>query len=309
MEQYFEVKARIFLQAHPQTSTFVINSDDNYGYKLINQLRQSTNKTTTMTYGFNSKEKTENTEDTKKEIFLQISDYQEDQNGLKFNLSIKKDNIDNKDVEQYEEQLPIESSLCGKYNAFNLTMAVAYAISASIDPDIIKRAITSFSTVPGRLEKVTEPDSDICVFVDYAHTDMALDNVLSTLKSFVPGRLICLFGCGGDRDKVKRPLMAKAAIKYSDLVVITSDNPRTEEPLAIIKDIQKGIPENLLKPKIIIEPDRHRAIDIAINIAISQDTVLLAGKGHEDYQIINKEVRHFDDRLEAKKALQKRTLK
>lgn len=180
----------------------------------------------------------------------------------------------------------------------------------------VVNGLSAIRAVPGRLEEIPNP-LGFKVLVDYAHTDDALERVLATLRPLCSGRIMTLFGCGGDRDKGKRPLMAAAACRYSDLVVITSDNPRTEDPEAILRDISHGIPYEF-------EPlpynfrlvagrkayrnivSRREAIDELIRRAQPGDVVLLAGKGHEDYQIIGTQKQHFDDREEAAAAIARR---
>jgi UDP-N-acetylmuramoyl-L-alanyl-D-glutamate--2,6-diaminopimelate ligase len=183
---------------------------------------------------------------------------------------------------------------------------------------MIQAGIEQLGQVPGRMEKVSGPDQP-AVFVDYAHTDDALRRVLQNLAAFKQGRLITLFGCGGDRDRGKRPLMAQAAAALSDLVIITSDNPRTEDPLEIIRQIEAGLAGTTMT-KVLPEalkagdcdrcyaviPDRGAAIEEAIACAGPSDLVVIAGKGHEDYQILGNRRIPFDDRRHAKAALTKR---
>jgi UDP-N-acetylmuramoyl-L-alanyl-D-glutamate--2,6-diaminopimelate ligase len=169
--------------------------------------------------------------------------------------------------------------------------------------------------VPGRLEKVSAPGGPV-VFVDYAHTEDAMQRVLQNLSQFKKGRIITVFGCGGDRDRGKRPLMGKAVTAWSDLAILTSDNPRTEDPISIIGEIEKGMSGNSMRKLIpgepkkdakekgyIVIPDRRGAIETAVALADTSDIVLIAGKGHEDYQIIGEKRIPFDDRQVAKEAL------
>jgi UDP-N-acetylmuramoyl-L-alanyl-D-glutamate--2,6-diaminopimelate ligase len=149
------------------------------------------------------------------------------------------------------------------------------------------------------MERVTLPGQDIAVVVDYAHTPDGLENLLKALRSQVQGQLICVFGCGGDRDRGKRPQMGRIAATWADQVIVTSDNPRTEDPQQILRDILAGIPGS---PRA-VEVDRRQAIRLAILAAQPGDTVVIAGKGHEDYQILGTEKIHFDDREEARAAL------
>ncbi|KAF0217022.1 MAG: murE, partial [bacterium] len=173
-------------------------------------------------------------------------------------------------------------------------------VSLEIDLSTIKQAIEFLPSVNGRFDRV-ECDKDFAVVVDYAHTDDALAKVLETARQVATGRVICLFGCGGDRDRAKRPLMGKAAAEGSDLVIITSDNPRSEDPEQISLDAEMGLKE-LGTPYFKIT-DRREAINFAINQAKSGDLVVLAGKGHENYQILKDKKIHFDDKEVALEAL------
>lgn len=198
--------------------------------------------------------------------------------------------------------------LIGPHNLMNTLQAVAAAHAlAPRSQDAWARDVTACPAVPGRLEAITlpgigTPGDAPAVLVDYAHTPDALVNVLSTLRPLTTGRLICVFGCGGDRDRTKRPKMARAAADGADVLVLTSDNPRTEDPQQILNDTAAGVPEDR-RDALTIEIDRAKAIAAAVAQARANDTVLIAGKGHEDYQIIGTEKTHFDDREEAAKAL------
>ncbi|MEI8197610.1 MAG: UDP-N-acetylmuramoyl-L-alanyl-D-glutamate--2,6-diaminopimelate ligase, partial [Phycisphaerae bacterium] len=197
------------------------------------------------------------------------------------------------------------SPLVGRHNAYNSLMAAAAAYSQGVPIETVVAGLQAMTGVPGRLQAVRAADSGLGalpfqVFVDYAHTHDALENVLTALRATMkaPGKLICLFGCGGDRDRTKRPKMAAVAERLADRVVITSDNPRTEDPRAIIAEVVQGISAGG-KGKVSVEPDRRAAIRLAIGLAAAGDVVLLAGKGHENYQIIGTTKRHFDDVEEA----------
>jgi len=208
-----------------------------------------------------------------------------------------------------------KSYLVGKHNVENILCAAGLGAGLFISPETIKKGIESVRVIPGRLERI-DNDLGISVYVDYAHTPDALKNVLLSLRSLTRGRLICIFGCGGDRDMTKRPLMGEIAATLSDIAVITSDNPRTENPLDIIKDITGGVmrekirrydPSELTRDfngrGYITEPDRKRAILLGIKASRPGDTVLIAGKGHENYQIKGVVKIQFDDRQEARLAL------
>jgi UDP-N-acetylmuramoyl-L-alanyl-D-glutamate--2,6-diaminopimelate ligase len=201
-------------------------------------------------------------------------------------------------------QIEATTTLVGKYNLHNTleALAAAHAISP-INPDWVS-ILENCPAVPGRLELVSGLDNAPTVFVDYAHTHDALENVLTALRPTTGGavgRLMVLFGCGGDRDRTKRARMAEVACRLADVVMITSDNPRTEDPSVIIDDILQGADDN-----VVVEPDRAKAIAMIIESAGSDDVVLIAGKGHEDSQIIGTDKHHFDDREQAAAVLSKR---
>jgi UDP-N-acetylmuramoyl-L-alanyl-D-glutamate--2,6-diaminopimelate ligase len=207
------------------------------------------------------------------------------------------------------------SRLVGRFNLANILAAAGVGSALELPLAAIKKGIESHQTVPGRLERV-ENDRGITVLVDYAHTGDALENVLKTLNELKSGRIITVFGCGGDRDRGKRPLMGGIAGRLSDLAIITSDNPRTEEPLSIVAQVRDGmLPEGIREYRpddiadgfsekgFVVIVDRREAIRRAIRIARHGDIVLLAGKGHEDYQIIGTTKHHFDDREVSASAL------
>jgi UDP-N-acetylmuramoyl-L-alanyl-D-glutamate--2,6-diaminopimelate ligase len=195
--------------------------------------------------------------------------------------------------------LRVHSPLLGKHNVSNHLAAAGLCLAAGIDLAAVVNGLETMKFVPGRLEAVC-CGQDFAVLVDYAHTDDALHNVLSTLRPLCKGKLTVVFGCGGDRDKTKRPRMAKVAHEMADRIIVTSDNPRTEQPNAIINDILDGF-SSLLPSNILVEPDREKAIGLAIKSAFKDDIILIAGKGHENYQIIGSQKRHFSDREVAEK--------
>lgn len=183
--------------------------------------------------------------------------------------------------------------LLGLYNVSNCLAAAGLCLAAGFDLDTVTEGLTALKGVPGRLEKID--GGDFSVIIDYAHTDDALKNVLTTLKPLCKGKLRVVFGCGGDRDRTKRPRMAKVAEKLADYVIVTSDNPRTEKREDIINEIVAGFKKQETQ-KIAIEPDRKKAIEMAIQSAEKDDIILIAGKGHEDYQIIGTQKFHFSDK-------------
>lgn len=217
------------------------------------------------------------------------------------------------------QQVPFHSRLVGSYNLSNILAAVATGVALGLTPQQIVSGIEQQKSVPGRLERVATTCGVTCL-VDYAHTGDALENVLSTLKQLATGRIITVFGCGGDRDNGKRPIMGRIAAQYSDLAVVTSDNPRTEDPQRILEQIRGGItplgvreyqlnecvPGGIRDKGFVVLENRREAIRRAAGLAQPGDILLLAGKGHEDYQIIGTTKHHFDDREEAAAAFRER---
>jgi UDP-N-acetylmuramoyl-L-alanyl-D-glutamate--2,6-diaminopimelate ligase len=200
--------------------------------------------------------------------------------------------------------LTFNSPLVGQFNVANLLAAAGAALQLGVSPELIGQVLPQFTGVPGRMQQVqVQPQQDISVIVDYAHTPDSLENLLNASRPFVKGKLICVFGCGGDRDRTKRPQMGAIAARLSDWAVVTSDNPRTEDPQQILADVVAGIPESVTA---LVEADRRKAIYTAILQAQPGDGVVIAGKGHEDYQILGTEKIHFDDREEAQAALLQR---
>jgi len=215
-------------------------------------------------------------------------------------------------------EIAISSELLGRFNLYNIMAAVGAGLALGIPKEAIRAGIEGHLKVPGRVERVPN-DKGITVLVDYAHTGDALENVLATISELKTDRIITIFGCGGDRDKGKRPVMGEIAARYSDLAIVTSDNPRTEDPKEILKDVRAGILPLSLREYTIEElaggvrekgfamiESRREAVRAAILTARPGDIVLLAGKGHEDYQIVGTRKLHFDDREEAAEALKLR---
>ncbi|HEY9840210.1 MAG: UDP-N-acetylmuramoyl-L-alanyl-D-glutamate--2,6-diaminopimelate ligase [Candidatus Sericytochromatia bacterium] len=195
---------------------------------------------------------------------------------------------------------PVRLRLPGRYNVHNALAAVATALSLGLPLDESLAALEQISGVPGRLERVSPDGHSFAVYVDYAHTPDSLENALKAVRQFTAGRVLVVFGCGGDRDRGKRPLMGAAAETLADRVFVTSDNPRSEQPEAIIAEILAG----LKSPQVaVVEPMRREAIALALEAARPGDVVLIAGKGHENYQIIGDQTLHFDDREEARQFL------
>ena len=215
-------------------------------------------------------------------------------------------------------EIPVQSPLIGRFNIYNIMAAAAAALCLNIDPNMVALGVAGLKGVPGRLESV-ENKRLLDILVDYAHTPDALQNAIAAVKPIVNGRVITVFGCGGDRDKGKRRDMGHVAGKLSDVVFITTDNPRSEDPAAIASEIEKGVRESGLKklrpsadhrvpgPGYIVDLDRRNAIRNAVQIADDGDLILIAGKGHEDYQIIGNKKRYFDDRKVALDAVSGKT--
>lgn len=200
----------------------------------------------------------------------------------------------------------VESRLVGEHNVYNLLGAIGVALHGGATCDQVREAVARVSNVPGRFERVSA-GQDFTVVVDYAHTEDALVRLLTAAQTLKTERIITLFGCGGDRDRGKRPKMGRAAVEFSDVVILTSDNPRTEEPLAILREVEAGVREALQRRPSVqyhMVADRREAIGTAVRLARPGDILLIAGKGHEDYQIVGTKKMHFDDREVAREAIQ-----
>lgn len=278
MERYFESKRALFDQMadHPRgkTPTAVINLDDRYGEVVVRTLE---NRVRTVTYGFGS------------DCAFKAGRVKQTRRGMEFQLEAK--------GRSYLVRLP----LIGRFNVYNALAALAAAAAVRIPLRDAVAALGDVPQVPGRLENVGGAGG-MTVFVDYAHTPDALVNVCRTLRELEPGRLVTVFGCGGDRDREKRPLMARVATKLSDFCIITSDNPRSEDPAAIVEEAARGAAGTHFEKVV----DRAGAIKRAVELAGDGDIVLIAGKGHEDYQEFADGKVPFDDRVEARRALGER---
>jgi UDP-N-acetylmuramoyl-L-alanyl-D-glutamate--2,6-diaminopimelate ligase len=270
-EAYFAAKARLFQDL--SAVWHVLNLDDPSGQRLLHM-----SQARLLTYGLEG------------EATLKPSAVRHGFDGIHCTLSTTKG------------QLEITSPLVGRHNVYNLLAGIAVAIALDIDAGAIIQGIAQLQRVPGRLERV-DCGQDFAVFVDYAHTPDALEKVLQLVRAETTGRLITVFGCGGDRDPGKRPLMGQVATSLSDYTIITSDNPRTEDPQHILDEIIAGVES---ARDYIALPERQEAIEHAIAVAQPWDTIVIAGKGHEDYQILGQTRRHFDDREVAQAALQRR---
>ena len=277
MEAYFQAKRRLF-EMLPSGAPALINVDDPKSPALIAV------STKPVTYAIN------------KPADIAPGPLSFSVDGLEF------------DIRTPRGTLHATSKLVGRPNVYNILAAVGTGVALGLPFDAIERGIQALQAVPGRFEVVSSPKDGFTVVVDYAHTDDALRNLLETARPLVRGRLITLFGCGGDRDRTKRPLMGAVATRLSDVVVITSDNPRHENPEQIIDEIQRGItPDTRRDDALVLAiPDRRHAIAKAIELARHGDVVLLAGKGHEKYQIIGDEHVPCDDVAIARELLERR---
>jgi UDP-N-acetylmuramoyl-L-alanyl-D-glutamate--2,6-diaminopimelate ligase len=272
MESYFEAKQKLFEGAGgPPPPWAVLNRDDRYAREL-----KLSPATRVIWYGLG------------RGAQLRAEHISSGFHGLRFN------------VQSGKLRFAVESPLIGRMNVYNILAACGVGISFDIPPEIIARGIAALEAVPGRFERVDEGQPFVVV-VDYAHTDDALRNVIAVARGLNPKRVITLFGCGGDRDRTKRPLMGQVAAEASDFVVLTSDNPRSEDPLAIMNDVLVGI--RRVDVPHIVEPDRATAIARALREAREGDIVILAGKGHETYQVLKDRTIAFDDRAVAREVL------
>ena len=275
MENYWYAKQRLFdgrLGSKPRIS--VINVDDPYGVQLAQSLESQGMKV--VSYAVNA------------DAQIMAKDAEFSLDGMRFNLVTPEGTVE------------FHSPLVGPPHIYNTLAAVATGLALGYGMDVVTRALEKCTGAPGRFERVAHP-GDFAVVVDYAHSDDALLNVLKTARDVTKGKIVTVFGCGGDRDRSKRAPMGEAAGSLSDVVILTSDNPRTEDPEKILEDAEAGIKKTGKPYKKIA--DRREAIFQAISEAESNDLVLIAGKGHEDYQILGREVFHFDDKEVAREAL------
>ena len=279
MENYFDAKKKLFdgrLGERPAAS--IINIDDEWGVRLADELRSNGSRVVTF-----SQKMSADLYATNIEVSLI--------RGTSFVLNTP------------QREINITSPLVGKPHVYNMLAATAAAVELGYGLDAIKTGLSNCIGAPGRFERVPH-EGDFAVVVDYAHTDDALLNTLQTARELTDGRIITVFGCGGDRDRSKRRPMGEIAGDLSDVVVITSDNPRNEDPLKIISEIEMGLTGKGTEYEII--PDRREAIYRGVALAKPEDVVIIAGKGHEDYQIVGSEKYHFDDREVAAEALARR---
>lgn len=272
MEAYFEAKKKLFTMLKSEKKTS-INIDDKYGEEIYNEFGGCSYSLTKPA-----------------DLTAEILEFHSDGQLVRLNLK----------GEVFEEKL----SILGRYNLYNVLGVIGIALQLGIEKKRILEKLKDTKGAPGRFELVN-CGQDYIVIVDYAHTGDALENILNSINELKKGRVITVFGCGGDRDPSKRSIMGEIAQRLSDIAILTSDNPRTENPHLIIEDVKKGMNgENY-----IVEEDREHAIMKAIEIARENDIILIAGKGHETYQILGREKIHFDDREIARREIVKRKMR
>ncbi len=274
MDNYFEAKALLFKKLKEEDFA-VINADDAYAERFLSVVPEEVKK---YTYGVKN-----NASVTAKDINFSL-------NGAEFTLT------------ENGREHRVNLHMNGMFSVYNVLAAVTASLAMGIDIEVALKALQNVKGVAGRFEAVVKKP---LVIVDYAHTPDGLENVLKSAREITPsdGKLICLFGCGGDRDATKRPKMGSIAEKLADKIVITSDNPRSEDPQIIITDIISGL-KSINTENVIVEADRGTAIGLLKTVASNNDVVVIAGKGHEDYQILKDKTIHFDDREEARKVFE-----
>ena len=262
-ENYYNAKFKLFERSNHS----IINLDDPYGANIVKDIEERGVKTKVSTFSI------------EKESDFKAFEIKSHSNGSEFKVNLES-------IEEFSINIP------GEYNIYNSLGCIICAYNLNIPMDKIKEGLSDV-VIPGRCELVAkEKNLPYSIIIDYAHTPDGLENILSTVKAFTKNRMISVFGCGGDRDKVKRPQMGKIGCELSDIAIITSDNPRSEEPMDIINDIVKPLNYD----NFVIEVNRKEAIRKAINMALEGDVIVIAGKGHETYQILKDETIHFDER-------------
>lgn len=262
-ENYYNAKFKLFERSNHS----IINLDDPYGANIVKDIEEREVKTKVSTFSI------------EKESDFKAFEIKSHSNGSEFKVNLES-------IEEFSINIP------GEYNIYNSLGCIICAYNLNIPMDKIKEGLSDV-VIPGRCELVAkEKNLPYSIIIDYAHTPDGLENILSTVKAFTKNRMISVFGCGGDRDKVKRPQMGKIGCELSDIAIITSDNPRSEEPMDIINDIVKPLNYD----NFVIEVNRKEAIRKAMNMALEGDVIVIAGKGHETYQILKDETIHFDER-------------
>jgi UDP-N-acetylmuramoyl-L-alanyl-D-glutamate--2,6-diaminopimelate ligase len=285
MEDYFAAKLRLFTEILPRSrradTVAIVRGDDPFGRRVLGAVKGAK-----VSFGMD------------RSLDVYPEKFEADLGGLRATLSV------------LGKKIEIESPLIGEINLLNILGASALSVALGVKADAVAEGVRRCPGAPGRLESVPAKPG-VTVLVDYAHKPDALEAVLTALRRLRAGRIICVFGCGGDRDRGKRPIMGEIAGRLADVPVLTSDNPRSEDPIAIIAEVENGLTKTgrarIRNEKnfadastsrgYIVEPDRRAAIRIALRIATAGDAVLIAGKGHEDYQLVAGRVLHFDDRV------------
>ena len=279
-EQYFAAKLRLFSELLPKSTwpdpIAVVRGDDLFGRRVLDAVKG--NK---VSFGLDA------------ELDVHPVSYSAGTDGIRASVAA------------FDKRIEVRSPLLGEINLLNILGASAVSVALGIETDVVAEGLRRCPGAPGRLEAVPGPPG-VTVLVDYAHKPDALEAVLRALRGLKPRRIVCVFGCGGDRDRGKRPLMGAIAGRMADLAILTSDNPRTEDPLAIIVEVEAGLSAAGLKriapqkagsaPGYLVEPDRRAAIALGLDVAAAGDIVLIAGKGHEDYQLVAGRRLDFDDR-------------
>jgi len=272
METYYQAKKTLFTPGNSNgIETAIINTDDLFGSRLAGEIQYNV-----VTFGFSS------------HANIHVKDWRSRLDGTDLVLDTP------------AGEITFHSRLVGRTNVYNIMAATGAALGLGLTLEQIRAGVVALSGIPGRMERV-DGGQDFLVVVDYAHTPASLENLLETVKQLPHRKLITVFGCGGDRDRAKRPVMGEIAARFSDVVIVTSDNPRSEDPGAIIKEIEAGLKKESAECR--INPDRRSAIQEAINMACKDDIVIIAGKGHETYQIVSDKRLPFDDRETALKLI------
>ncbi|MFA4991947.1 MAG: UDP-N-acetylmuramoyl-L-alanyl-D-glutamate--2,6-diaminopimelate ligase [Candidatus Omnitrophota bacterium] len=277
MDSYLNAKLRLFTKIK-EGGFAIVNADDPASMRIMEKVRENKG-INLMTYGIERRSD------------VMAGDIKFSFSGVRFSAAFRGDSVE------------IESSLIGRHNVYNLLAGFCAGLASGMKPPEIKSGLEALKSLPGRLERI-DTDRGFSVYVDYAHTEDGMEKVLGALRELRPIRLISVFGCGGDRDRTKRSGMGRISTALSDKVFITSDNPRGEDPMAIIDEIKSGIGPDADNYE--IEPDRFSAIRMALEYAREGDIVLVAGKGHETYQIFKNYTLPFDDREAVKKVLKER---
>jgi UDP-N-acetylmuramoyl-L-alanyl-D-glutamate--2,6-diaminopimelate ligase len=282
-EQYFAAKLRLFSELLPRSTwrdaVAVVRGDDPFGRRILDAVKDSPFRK--ISFGFAP------------DLDVHPLSYTAGIDGIRASVAV------------LDKRIEVRSPLLGEINLLNILGASAVSVALGIETDVVAEGLRRCPGAPGRLEAVPGPPG-VTVLVDYAHKPDALEAVLRALRGLKPRRILCVFGCGGDRDRGKRPLMGEIAGRMADLAILTSDNPRSEDPLAIIAEVEAGLGAAGLRriapetagsaPSYLVEPDRRAAIALGLDLAAPGDIVLIAGKGHEDYQLVAGRRLDFDDR-------------